>query len=69
MTVASGTATTAEMATLYAAVSTLETMIRPYNQGDATGGAAATQKLGRFTAAQIDAQIALVTAAITAVNA
>jgi hypothetical protein len=69
MTVASGTATTPELVTLWQTIVQLETMIRPYYQGDAVGGAAVSQKLGRFTAAQIDAQITLVSNAITAVNA
>ena len=67
MSVASGTATTAELVTLFDKVSELEIMLRPYKQGDATGGA--TGKDGRFTKAQIDTAIAAVSAAITAVNA
>ena len=66
MTVASGTATTAELVTLHAKVAQLEIMLRQIKQGDATGTATNT---GRFTAAQIDAAITAVTAAITAVNA
>lgn len=69
MTIASGTATTQELINLYVAVANLEVFMRPYNQGDATGGAAGVQKLGRYTAAQLDTQIAAVSAAITAVNA
>ena len=42
-------------------------MLRQYDDGSATGGANAKQ--GRFTEAEIDAQITAVTAAITAVNA
>ena len=67
MTVASGTATTAELVTLFDKCYNLEVMLRPYRQGDATGGA--TGKDGRFTKAQIDTAITAVTAAITAVNA
>lgn len=64
MSLASGTDTTAELVALYRAVAALEVMLRPYNQGDATA-----TKPGRFTEGQIDAQIAAVSAAITAVNA
>lgn len=67
MSVVSGTATTAELVTLYDKVSALEVMLRPYRQGDATGGA--TGKDGRFTKAQIDTAISAVSTAITAVNA
>lgn len=67
MTIASGTATTAEIVTLYREVAKLEVMLRQYNQGDATG--TATGKDGRFTKAQIDTQISAVSAAITAANA
>lgn len=67
MTIAAGTGTTAELRTLWEKTLGLEVMLRQYAQGDATGGA--TGKLGRFTAAQIDAQITAVSAAITAVNA
>lgn len=67
MSVASGTATTAELKTLYNAALQLEVMLREYDDGRATGGNPI--KPGRFTAAQIDTQITAVTAAITAVNA
>lgn len=67
MSVASGTATTAELATLYREALKLTVMLRPYNQGDATG--TATGKDGQFTKAQIDTQITAVNAALTAVNA
>ncbi|HVH93272.1 MAG TPA: hypothetical protein VM783_18045 [Candidatus Acidoferrum sp.] len=67
MTIASGTATTAEIQTLYNAVLTLESMLREFDDGRALGGA--TPKVGRFTAAQLDTQISAVSAAITAVNA
>jgi len=67
MSVASGTATTAELVTLYDKVYELEVQLRPYKQGDATGGA--TGKDGRFTKAQIDTAITAVTAAITSANA
>jgi len=64
MTIATGTGSTAELVTLYRETAKLEVMLRQYNQGDATA-----TKLGRFTAAEIDAQIVLVSDAITAVNA
>lgn len=67
MSVASGTATTAELVTLYDKCYELEVQLRPYKQGDATGGA--TGKDGRFTKAQIDTAIAAVSAAIAAVTA
>lgn len=67
MSVVSGTATTAELVTLYDKVYELEVQLRAYKQGDATGGASG--KDGRFTKAQIDTAITAVTAAITAVNA
>lgn len=67
MSVASGTATTAELVTLYDTVYELEVELRAYKQGDATGGASG--KDGRFTKAQIDTAITAVSAAITAVNA
>ena len=67
MSLATNTDTTTELRTLYNAVLKLEGMLRQYDDGSATGGANATQ--GRFTAAEIDAQITAVTAAITAVNA
>lgn len=67
MSVASGTGTTAELVTLYDACHNLVVALRPFKQGDATGGAAG--KDGRFTKAQIDAYITAVSAAITAVNA
>lgn len=68
MTVQTGTATTAELAALYVATAKLEVVLRAYNQGDATGGAS-NRKSGRFTEAEVDAAIADVSAAITAVNA
>lgn len=67
MSVVSGTATTAELVTLYEKVYALEVMLRPYRQGDATGGASG--KDGRFSKAQIDTAISAVSTAITAVNA
>lgn len=67
MTIASGTATTAELDTLWRNAVKLEVMLRPYAQGDALGGAAGG-KPGRFTAAEVDAQITATQAAITAVN-
>lgn len=67
MSVASGTATTAELRTLAEAVYKLEVMLAPYLSGAAQGGA--TGNDGRFTKAQIDTQITAVSSAITAVNA
>lgn len=67
MSVASGTATTVELSTLYDACYNLEVMLRPYKQGDATGGV--NGKDGRFTKIQLDNAITTVSAAITAVNA
>lgn len=67
MTVASGTATTAELVTLSDAAYNLAIMLRQIKQGDGKGGA--TPVTGRFTAAQIDTQITAVSAAITAANA
>ncbi len=67
MSVASGTATTAELNTLYDAAFNLVIMLRAVKQGDGYGGA--TPATGRFTPAQIDTQITAVSAAITAVNA
>lgn len=64
MSVASGTATTDELVTLYNAVAKLEIMLRQYNDGAALG-----TKPGRFTPASIDVQITAVSTAITAVNA
>lgn len=64
MSLASGTDTTAELRTLYNAVLKLEVMLRPYDDGSATA-----TKPGRFSEADIDTQIAAVSAAITAVNA
>ena len=64
MTVASGTATTAELVTLHDTSYKLVIMLRQVKDGFGRGGATPTP--GRFTAAQIDAQIALVQAAITA---
>ena len=63
MSLASGTDTTAEIRTLYNAVLKLEVMLSPYDNGSATA-----TKPGRFTEADIDAQITAVNAAITAVN-
>lgn len=64
MSLASGTDTTAELATLYKEVAKLEVMLRPYDDGSATA-----TKPGRFTEADIDAQITAVSNAINAVNA
>lgn len=65
MTIASGTATNVELVALYKEVSILETMLRQFNDGSAKD----KDKPGRFTPAQMDAQITKVTNAITAVNA
>lgn len=67
MTMASGTATTAEIVTLYQETLRLEVMLRQYNNGDASGGNPG--KPGRFTPAQIDTQITALSAAIAAINA
>ena len=67
MTVASGTATTAELVTLHDAVYNLVIMLRQVKDGFGRGGATPTP--GRFTAAQIDTQISAVSAAISAANA
>ena len=67
MSLTTNTDTTAELRNLYNAALKLEIMLRQYDDGSATGGANAKQ--GRFTEAEIDAQITAVTAAITAVNA
>lgn len=67
MTVASGTATTAELVTLKDAVHNLNIALQQVKQGDGYGGA--TPFLGRFTAAQVDTLVTAVSAAITAVNA
>lgn len=67
MTIATGTATTAELTALYDAAYNLVVMLRQIKQGDGYGGA--TPRTGRFTAAQIDTQITAVSTAITAVNA
>ena len=64
MSLATGTDTTAEIRTLYNAVLKLEVMLRSYDNGSATA-----IKPGRFTEADIDAQITAVSTAITAVNA
>lgn len=64
MTVASGTATRAELVTLREAVYKLNIMLRQIADGSGT-----TTNPGRFTPAQIDTQITAVSAAITAVNA
>lgn len=64
MTIATGTGTTVELVALYVAVAKLEVMMRQYNDGSAKLG-----QLGRFTAAELDTQIAAVSTAITAVNA
>lgn len=66
MSLASGTAPTSELRTLYEAVYKLETMLHPYHSGSATGTAIGID--GRFTKAQIDTQITAVSDAIAAVN-
>lgn len=65
MTVAAGTATRPELVTLHDACINLATMLRDNKFG--SGKPDGTNS--RFTAAQIDAQIAAVSAAITAANA
>lgn len=65
MTIASGTATNSELVALYKEVYILENMLRQFNDGSAKD----KDKPGRFTPAQMDAQITKVTTAITAVNA
>lgn len=67
MTIASGTSTTAELDSLWRNVVKLEVMLRPYASGTATGGAGGG-KPGRFTAAEVDAQITATSTAISAVN-
>ena len=64
MSGSSGTYTTAELRTLYNAVRKLEVMLRQYYDGSANA-----TKPGRFSEAEIDTQIAAVTAAVTAVTA
>jgi hypothetical protein len=66
MTVASGTATRAELVALKKAVAQLDIMLRQPLDGSA--GPTPQLNTGRFTPAQIDAQIVLVQNAITAVN-
>lgn len=63
MTVA--TKTLAQLNTAYVACTKLTEMLRDYHQGTA---APATQ-LGRFTVAQIDAQVVLASAALAAIDA
>lgn len=66
MSIATGTATTAELNALYDAAYQLVIMLRQIKQGDGYGGA--TPRTGRFTAAQIDTQITAVSTAIGNVN-
>ena len=66
MSVATGTGTTAELATLWEALYKAEIALQPYAFGVATGGAGGKQ--GRFTYAEIDTLLTAVTAAISAVN-
>lgn len=65
MTVASGTATRPELITLHDACTRLAIMLRQNKDG--SGKPNGTNST--YTAAQIDTQIAAVSAAITAVNA
>lgn len=65
MTVATATATRAELVTLHDACEKLAVMLRKNKDG--SGKPDGTNST--YTAAQIDTQIAAVTAAITAVNA
>lgn len=64
MTIASGTATRAEIVTLSSACAKLVIALQPIVQGDAVPTVG-----GRFTAAQCDTLATAVTAAITAANA
>lgn len=64
MTIASGTASRAELNTLYVAVQKLEIMLRQVGDGSRS-----PTDTGQFTPANIDTQITAVSAAITAVNA
>lgn len=63
MTVA--TSTLAEMNTAYVACTKLAEMLRDYHQGNP----APATHLGRFTVAQIDAQVVLTSAALAAIDA
>lgn len=63
MSLATGTATDAEIDALYVAVAKLEVMLRQY-----TDGSANATKPGRFAFADIDTQITAVSTAITAIN-
>ncbi len=65
MTIASGTATNSELVTLYKETYILQVMLRQFNDGSATD----KDKPGRFTPAQMDAQVTKVSNAITAINA
>ena len=65
MTFATGTSTIAESVALYDACFNLVIALRQIKQGDAASTATST---GRFTAAQIDAYVSAVSAAITASN-
>lgn len=67
MTIASGTATTAELVTLHDALLNLQIALRQVKDGSGYGGA--TPNLGRFTAAQADALVTAVSNAIGAINA
>jgi hypothetical protein len=64
MSVASGTATRAELVTLSVAVQKLEIVLR-----QVTDGYGSPTRPGRFTPAEIDTAITAVSTAITAVNA
>ena len=67
VTIASGTATTAELNTLYEAALKLQIALQPVHEGRGFGGASA--QLVYNTAAQVDALVSAVSAAITSVNA
>jgi hypothetical protein len=69
MTVASGTATRAELVALKKAVYNLNIMLRQYDDGSAGKAGTVSTYAGRFTPAEIDTQISAVSTAITAVNA
>ncbi len=66
MTIASGTATTAELNTLYEAALKLQRALQPVHEGRGFGGA--NPYLVYNTAAQVDALVSAVSAAITAAN-
>ena len=66
MTIASGTATTAELVALSAAAHKLVIALKQVKHGFGRGGNPAF--IGRFTSAEADALVTAVTNAISAVN-